>query len=143
MATMSTSSDPIASEKYVSLVTVRKSGVSVASPVWIAPLADGRAGFTTEATSGKVKRIRNNPAVTLQACTARGKLKEGAPIVSATAMVVTGSTQVAVRDAIHAKYGLIATFIGIGDTFAKMFGRHKTPTAIVLNFENSQLSDNM
>ena len=94
----------ISSAKYVSLVTFRRSGEAVASPVWIAPLADGTAGFTTEAASGKVKRIANNPAVTLQACSARGKLDDTAPIVSATATVVRGAAHKAVHDAIRAKY---------------------------------------
>jgi PPOX class probable F420-dependent enzyme len=130
----------IASEKYVSLVTIRRSGEKVASPVWIAPLRDGRAGFTTEADSGKIKRIRNNSSVTLQACSARGKLKTDAPIVSATAMVVTGSAHREVQEAIRAKYGVIVSLIGIGDTFAKLFGRSKTPTAVVLAFAESDIA---
>ena len=124
----------IASAKYVSLVTLRKSGEAVPSPVWIAPLADGRAGFTTEANSGKVKRIRNNNAVTLQECTMRGKLIEGAPVVSATAEVVSGAAHDEVHRAIRSKYGLIVLFIGIGDLFAKVMKKPRTPTAIVITF---------
>eukprot|EP01041_Mallomonas_annulata_P039253 gene39252-62897_t len=67
----------IASEKYVSLSTRKKNGDLVATPVWIAPLADGALGFTTDLTSAKVKRIRNFADVTLQPCTARGAVKEG------------------------------------------------------------------
>ena len=122
----------ISSAKYVSLVTFRRSGEAVASPVWIAPLADGTAGFTTEATSGKVKRIANNPAVTLQACSARGKLDDTAPIVSATATVVTGAAHKAVHDAIRTKYGVIVSLIGMGDKLRKLVGKAKTPTAVVL-----------
>jgi PPOX class probable F420-dependent enzyme len=124
----------IASAKYVSLVTLRKSGEAVPSPVWIAPLADGRAGFTTEANSGKVKRIRNNSAVTLQECSMRGKLIEGAPVVSATAEVVSGAVHDEVHRAIRSKYGLIVLFIGIGDLFAKVMKKPRTPTAIVITF---------
>ena len=47
----------IASEQYVSITTSRRDGRTVSSPVWIAPLADGRVGFTTGSASGKVKRI--------------------------------------------------------------------------------------
>lgn len=130
----------ISSEKYVSLVTLRKSGEAVASPVWIAPLRDGRAGFTTEATSGKVKRIRNNSAVTMQACNVRGKIKPNAPVVSATALVVTGSAHREVHDAIRAKYGIVVSMISIGDTFKKMFGKRKTPTAVVLTFPDDQIT---
>jgi PPOX class probable F420-dependent enzyme len=124
----------IASAKYVSLVTLRKSGEAVPSPVWIAPLADGRAGFTTEANSGKVKRIRNNNAVTLQECTMRGKLIEGAPVVSATAEVVSGAAHDEVHRSIRSKYGLIVLFIGISDLFAKVMKKPRTPTAIVITF---------
>ena len=126
----------IADEKYVSLVTFRRSGEGVASPVWIAPLADGRAGFTTAANSGKVKRIRNNSAVTLQVCTMRGVVAEGAAVVGATASVIseTDASHAAVRDAIRSKYGLIVTLIGLGDRFRKLVGRAQTPTAIVLTF---------
>lgn len=126
----------IVSEKYVSLTTFRRSGEAVASPVWIAPLGDGRAGFTTEADSGKVKRIRNNPSITLQPCSARGKVAEGAPTTVATAMIVTGSTYTKVHDAIHAKYGVMVTLMGVADTFRKMLGRTKTPTAVVISFDD-------
>ena len=126
----------IADEKYVSLITFRKSGEGVASPVWIAPLADGRAGFTTGADSGKVKRIRNNSSVTLQVCTMRGVVTEGAGVVHATASVVSDAdaTYAAVRNAIRSKYGLIVTLIGLGDRFRKLVGKAQTPTAIVLTF---------
>lgn len=129
----------ISSEKYVSLVTFRRSGEAVASPVWIAPLADGRAGFTTEASSGKVKRIRNNPAITLQPCSMRGNVAPDAPTISATAMVVTGSTYTAVHDAIHTKYGLMVTLMGVADTFRKLIGKQQTPTAIVINFTENRI----
>lgn len=128
----------ITAEKYVSLVTFRRSGEAVASPVWIAPLADGRAGFTTEANSGKVKRLRNNPAITLQPCSMRGTVAPDAPTVSATAMVVTGSTYTAVHDAIHAKYGLMVTLMGVADTFRKLIGKQQTPTAIVITFTENR-----
>ena len=132
MANMSDSS--ITSEKYVSLVTFRRSGEAVASPVWIAPLADGRAGFTTDAKSGKVKRIRNNPAITLQPCSMRGTVAPDAPTVAATAMVVTGATYTAVHDAIRTKYGLMVTLMGVADSFRKLIGKQQTPTAIVITF---------
>ena len=53
-------------------------------------LPDGAAGFTTEIDSGKVKRIRNNPSVTLQPCNMRGKVT-GTPVVNATAEVLLGA----------------------------------------------------
>ena len=43
---MTASPSTIAAEKYVSLVTFRKNGDAVASPVWITSLPDGSAGFS-------------------------------------------------------------------------------------------------
>ena len=60
--------------KYLSLTTFRKDGSAVATPVWL--VRDGDALLvTTQASSGKVKRIRNNPTVLLAPCDARGRLK--------------------------------------------------------------------
>ena len=67
----------ITDEKYVLLTTFRRNGDGVATPVWIVALPDGTAGFTTEIDSGKVKRIVNNPSVTLQACSIRGSVRPG------------------------------------------------------------------
>ena len=80
----------ISDEKYVLITTFRKNGDAVSSPVWIAPLADGTAGFTTEDGSGKVKRIRNNPRVTLQPCSVKGTVKHGSAVVEASAAVLLG-----------------------------------------------------
>ena len=105
----------IADEKYVSITTYRKNGDAVSSPVWIAPLPDGTAGFTTEDGSGKVKRIRNNPQVTLQACSVRGAVKPGTPVVQATAEVLLGDAAQPVRDAIAGKYRVMVTFFKVGE----------------------------
>lgn len=59
-------------EKYIRLTTFRKSGEPVATPVWFA-FHDGRLHITTDADSGKMKRIRNNPRVLISPCNMRGK----------------------------------------------------------------------
>ena len=64
--------DP-ATAKYVSLVTFRKTGVEVRTPVWIAPL-NGKHYVFSEANAGKVKRLRNNPAIKMALCNVRGKI---------------------------------------------------------------------
>lgn len=70
------------------LSTFRKSGATVATPVWTVPVSDGRVGMWTGAGTGKYKRLRINPHVTIQACTARGKPKPGAAILDGTAEIV-------------------------------------------------------
>jgi uncharacterized protein len=126
----------ITDETYVSLTTFRKSGEGVSSPVWIVALPDGRAGFTTELTSGKVKRIRNNPAVTLQACDMRGKVREGAQVVHATAEVVVGDAAHAVHEAIRAKHSVMTKLMAVGNWFRTLFKRpDATECAIIMRLD--------
>lgn len=121
----------IADEKYVLLKTIRKNGTEVPSPVWIARLDGDRAGFTTDADSGKVKRIRNNPQVTLQACSMKGAPREGAPIVTATAEVLLGAEAVAVRQAINSKYRVMATMMRVGSFFGRLIKRGQQPDCAI------------
>jgi len=58
--------------KYCLLVTYRKDGRPVAQPVWPG-FEDGRMYVWTEANAYKAKRLRNNPAALVAACTFRGK----------------------------------------------------------------------
>lgn len=122
----------IADEKYVSFITFRQNGKGVETPVWIAPLGDGTAGFTTEATSGKAKRLANNPKVTLQPCDMRGRLKPGTKAVDATARLVVGTEAEPVRAAIRRKYRVIATFLGVAERVKQLVTRKTTPPAAVI-----------
>ena len=125
----------ISDEKYVLLTTFRKSGDGVSSPVWIAPLPDGGAGFTTEPDAGKVKRIRNTPRVTLQPCSATGKVKPGAEVVEATAAVILGADAQPIQKAIHRKYWVMAVLINVPAMFGRLFGRKRSEDcAIHLTF---------
>jgi len=111
----------ITDETYVLLTTFRKSGEGVGTAVWIVALPGGACGFTTESTSGKVKRIRNNPAVTLQPCDVRGKVKAGSDVVHATAEVLLGAEAHAVRDAIRNKHSVMTKLIGLGELVRNLF----------------------
>jgi uncharacterized protein len=104
----------IADEQYVLLTTFRRTGAAVSSAVWIAPLPDGGAGFTTGADSGKVKRIRNNPSVMLCPCDMRGRTKPGAVAVPATATVLLGDDAAPIGAAIKAKYRVMVTLMQAG-----------------------------
>lgn len=59
-------------EKYIDLVTYRKSGAPVHTPVWFAEY-QGRLYVMTRSDSGKAKRLRNNPRVEVAPATIRGK----------------------------------------------------------------------
>jgi hypothetical protein len=105
------------------LTTFRKSGVGVPTPVWTVPVSDGRVGMWTGAGSGKYKRLRNNPRITIQSCTARGKTKPGAKILEGTAeMVQAGALFDEVQASIRAKYGRL---IPIVKRISRLQGRYK------------------
>jgi PPOX class probable F420-dependent enzyme len=128
-------SDQIASCRYVLLVTRKRNGDTVSTPVWIAPLGGGVAGFTTEANAGKVKRIRNFPDVTLQPCDARGRVRPGSPVVPAVASIVTGAEFEPVHRAVKGKYGIQFRLIEVFGSVRNLVTRRSAADCgIVLRF---------
>jgi uncharacterized protein len=63
----------IRGQKYVSLVTFRKNGTAVRTPVWFAE-SDGKLVFMTRRDRWKYKRIRKDPRVIVSPCNMRGTL---------------------------------------------------------------------
>jgi uncharacterized protein len=126
----------ITDEKYVLLTTYRKNGDAVATPVWIVALPDGSAAFTTEVDSGKVRRIRNNPSVTLQPCSVRGKVQPNTVAVKATAEVLLGAAADLVHATVRQKYRVVMSLLVVSSLFRKVF-RRPVPQewAIRLRFE--------
>jgi PPOX class probable F420-dependent enzyme len=73
MATVtSTDSTALAGERFVSVTTFKRDGTPVPTPVWCVG-ENGALLVFSEADSGKVKRIRRDPHVSVAPCTARGK----------------------------------------------------------------------
>ena len=66
--------DLLEGQRFMRLTTFRRSGEAVPTTVWFAPV-DRRLYVFTSANSGKAKRIRNNPRVTLTPGNFRGKPK--------------------------------------------------------------------
>jgi PPOX class probable F420-dependent enzyme len=98
----------IADAKYVSLSTFRRNGRPVPTPVWAVGLPDGRLGIWTNGGSHKIGRLGRDPRVTLQPCSVRGKVEDGAPLVHGTAEVSRASDDLAlVRRGISRKYGVV------------------------------------
>jgi PPOX class probable F420-dependent enzyme len=91
----------IQGQKYMSLTTIRKTGVGVATAVWFGE-QDGRLYVMTRSDVGKTKRIRNNPQVRVAPCTIRGTVT-GAEI-AATARILPPEEQARAREAINRKY---------------------------------------
>lgn len=96
----------ITDEKCMALTTCRKSGEAVTTPVWVVPVSDGRIGFWTAMGSGKTKRLKNNPAVTVQPCSFSGKLKPGSsPVDGRAEMVQSGPLFDEIHKKVRGKYG--------------------------------------
>ena len=62
----------IAHARHALIVTYRRDGAPVATPVWAA-VADGRIYVRTERASGKVKRLGRDPRALIAPCSARGR----------------------------------------------------------------------
>ena len=91
-------------EKYCLLVTYRRSGEPVPTPVWFGLDAEGRLFVRTETEAAKVKRIRNNPRVRVAPATVRGK--PVGPLAEASARVLDPAEHDRAERALRANYGL-------------------------------------
>ena len=119
----------LSDEKYIRVTTFKKDGTEVSTPTWVVALDDGRVGFYTSSTSGKAKRLKNNPNVVVQPSDGRGRVKSGSAPLSGTAVVVAGAERDAIYDKVVAKYGFMTKVTRV---FAKVGGfikRKKQPYA--------------
>jgi PPOX class probable F420-dependent enzyme len=96
----------LGSAPYVALTTFRRTGEPVATPVWV--VSDGEALLvTTQAGTGKVKRLRHTPRVELRPCSARGAVPDGAPVAHGVGEVLTDpAAQDRLTRLLRGKYGL-------------------------------------
>ena len=85
------------------LVTYRRDGTPVPTPVWAAE-ADGRLYVRTERTAGKVKRLRRDSRMLVAPCTVRGK-PLGAPF-EARARTLQAEEEPLAERALATRYGL-------------------------------------
>lgn len=85
------------------LVTYRRSGKPVPTPVWAA-VADGRLYVRSERAAGKVKRLRRDPRLLVAPCTVRGR-PLGAPF-EARARVLEAAEEEPAERALTTRYGL-------------------------------------
>lgn len=116
-------------QKYISLTTFRRTGAAVATPVWFV-LLQNTLYIYTDATAGKVKRIRNNPQVQLASCTMLGKVK--GPLLTGVARIVTGpQEQVRAEAALNAKYWIARRLLSLLYGTIRLFQGSKPATPIL------------
>ncbi|MGW2920306.1 PPOX class F420-dependent oxidoreductase [Streptomyces angustmyceticus] len=98
--------EAVARSPYVSLVTYRRSGTPVATPVWAVAEGDELLVWTRD-DSWKVKRLRNDARVTVTPCDVRGRIAEGVQAVEGAGRLLEGKDALGrVRRAMAGKYGL-------------------------------------
>lgn len=125
-----TVADEIARSRYVSLTTYRKDGTAVATPVWHVPHG-AELWIVTEAGSGKVKRIRNDPRVLVQPCSIRGTVAPDAPSVTGTARLLDGDATALARELLARRYVVSRA----GNWFARLLRLRRPPmVGIVVSF---------
>jgi uncharacterized protein len=122
------SRDWIRTARYVRLVTFRRDGAPVATPVWFAFDADGRIVVYSAPDAGKVKRVRNNARVEVAPCTAKGVAT--GPMMTATAIEVTGPLGDAANRLLTEKYPVQKRLVDFGGTVRNVVQRRgKRPDA--------------
>ena len=90
--------------KYCLLVTYKRSGEAVPTPVWFG-LGDSKLYVRSEASVAKVKRIRNDPQVRVAPCTVRGK-PLGPPAEGWARVLDRPGDETDAEAALRANYGL-------------------------------------
>lgn len=103
-APRSTSFDDFSRTRAVMLTTFRRDGTPVGTPIWLV-VRGGAICATTAASSGKVKRIRNDPRVRVAACTQLGRLT--GPTHEGTARIMDPAETAEVLARIRRRYGLL------------------------------------
>jgi len=99
-----TSDDPLAAfrdARYLSVTTFRRDGSRVDTPVWFAIDGDRLLAWTN-ASSGKVRRLRGDPRAELAPCTMRGRPLR--PPVTARAVLLPASEGALVHKLLNRKY---------------------------------------
>jgi PPOX class probable F420-dependent enzyme len=138
---MQMASDPVtalAKKSYISLTTFRRTGVGVPTPVWFVQEADHLFVWTGAAT-GKAKRIRNNPHVTVAPCTGRGKVT--GETWQARATIVPPEQGAKVQALLDRKYWLVKRLLGALNVVVRTVRRRPKPQSVFLRIDFEPASD--
>jgi uncharacterized protein len=89
---------------YCLVVTYKRSGEPVCTPVWFGVDAEGKLYFRTFAIAAKLRRIRRDPRVRIAPCSVRGKPLGAA--AEGRARIVEEAEEPHAEEAIQSNYGL-------------------------------------
>lgn len=94
--------DHLEKERFISLMTFRRSGEGVATPVWFA-LDGSQIVVGTFGNSGKAKRLRHTEKVEIAPCNFRGLVR--GPYVAGVASFLDPTEAILASAALSDKYG--------------------------------------
>ncbi|MGA5448872.1 PPOX class F420-dependent oxidoreductase [Streptomyces umbrinus] len=95
--------DRIGKGKHVSLTTFRRNGQPVPTPVG-SLVHEGTLYALTPPDTGKAKRIRGNPEVTIAPCDMKGTVPADAPTVTATARLLDPAETARVQEMMKRRF---------------------------------------
>src|SRR2546425_6704328 len=105
-----------AGKKHISIETYRKTGDPVRTPVWF--VEENEELFVrTDSSTGKIKRIRNNPRVRIAPCNMRGNIK--GTWVDAEARTIDTETSEHVFSLLRKKYGMVYGIVRFTQRFSR------------------------
>jgi PPOX class probable F420-dependent enzyme len=107
--------------RYISLMSFKRDGTGVPTPVWTAPL-DGKLVVFTSSDSYKVKRIRRNPELRVARCDMRGRLL-GRWLEGTCAVVQDKAHQERIMEALTQKYGWQLRLLNVFAALGRRIGR--------------------
>ncbi|WP_405855383.1 PPOX class F420-dependent oxidoreductase [Streptomyces sp. NBC_01515] len=122
--------DRIGKGSHVSLTTFRRSGQAVPTPVG-GLVQDGTLYVLTPPETGKVKRIRNNPQVTIAPCNMRGTVPAEAPAVRATARLLDPAETSRVQEMMRRRF-FVYRLVHLLD---RVLGRERRLVAIAVTVD--------
>ncbi|SNT65831.1 hypothetical protein SAMN05421812_12740 [Asanoa hainanensis] len=118
--------DEIGRSKHVSLVTFRRDGTGVATPVW--HVTEGNELFVvSEAKAWKVKRVRNTGRAEVTVCDLRGRIAPGAASAKGAARLLDEAGTAVVREKLAAKY----VSSRLGNWFARLLHLRRPPLVAI------------
>ena len=124
----------LGAEPFVDLVTFRRDGRPVHTPVWVS--TDGEMLFiSTFGHSGKVLRLRHTPLVAVAACTGDGQLFADSPFVAGQALVLDRSEFAPGVRAHKRKYGTHFAIMWPARWAFRLVGRRRVWILITLTPE--------
>jgi uncharacterized protein len=96
--------DDLRGSKHTLLVTFKRSGEPVPTPVWAGIDENGRLYVRSEHDAWKVRRVRNDSHVRVARCDSRGKPK--GPVIEGRGRVVSPEEEEHAERAIQSNYGV-------------------------------------